>query len=186
LLLQQKQKTCTICFDEFSELDFLRRQVEEMLCGHVSHKGCHAEMHRSHKEQLKSGGDPEKLFKCPLCLQYVGQLLGFEKIKPWFQQDAIDLIGVALRSVLQLQLETNLRGTEENEIVFVNSIIREAEEEANLREGALESLNKAKEEFEKMLPTLRAAESLQERENLTTKINSLITLCRNVLLDSGI
>jgi muramoyltetrapeptide carboxypeptidase LdcA involved in peptidoglycan recycling len=61
------------------------------------------------------------------------------------------------------------------EIVFVNSIIREAEEEANLREDALESIKKAKEEFEKMLPTLRAAESVQERENLTTNINVLIT-----------
>jgi hypothetical protein len=175
LLLQQKEKSCTICLDEFCELDFLRRQVEEMLCGHVSHKGCHAEMHRSHKEQLKSDGDPEKLFKCPLCLQYVGQSIRDEKNKPWFQQDAIELIRIALRSVYQLQLETNLRGTEENEIVFVNSIIREAEEEANLREDALESTNKAKEEFEKMLPTLRATESLQERENLTMKINVLIT-----------
>jgi hypothetical protein len=81
-LQQQKQKTCTICLDEFFELDFLRRQVEEMLCGHVSHKGCLAEMHSSHKEQLKSGGDPEKLFKCPLCLQYVGQLIQYKEIKP--------------------------------------------------------------------------------------------------------
>jgi hypothetical protein len=176
LPLQQKQKTCTFCLDEFCELDFLRRQVEEMLCGHVSHKGCLAEMHRNHKEQLKSGVDPEKLFRCPLCLQYVGQLIDYKDNKPWFQKDAISLVHMALRSVLQLPLETNVRETEEGEIHWVNSIIREAEEEAaNLREDASESINKAKEEFEKILPTLRAAESMQERENLTTNVNVLIT-----------
>lgn len=176
MLEQLKHKTCTICLDEFCELNILRHQVDVMMCGHVSHKGCVVEMHRSHKEQLHSGSDPGKLFRCPLCLQYVGQSIGYKESKPWFQQDAASLIYMAIRSVFELELETNVRATEEGEIAYINNIIREAEEGVTkLREYAVESINESKAEFEKMLPTLRAAESVQERENLTTKINVLIT-----------
>jgi hypothetical protein len=80
---------------------------------------------------------------------------------------------MALGSVFQL--ETHSQGTEEDEIVFIDSVIREAKEVAKLGEYALETINETKEEFEKMLPTLQAAESVQERENLTAKIKLLVT-----------
>jgi hypothetical protein len=171
LLQQQKQKTCPICMDDFCELDLLRHQVEEMPCGHVSHKGCLAEMSRSHMEQLNSGGDLEKLFQCPLCRQYTGQSIGYKKKTPWFQLDSAKLIHMALGFVFQR--ETRSQGTEEEEILFIAFRIRDTEEETKL--GALKSLNKAKEEFERVLPTLWAAESVQERENLTMRIKVLIT-----------
>jgi hypothetical protein len=129
-------------------------------------------MTRSHMEQMESGGDLEKLFQCPLCRQYVGP--SSKKKKAWFQQDSERLILMALGFVFQL--ETHSQGTVEEEISFIESRIREAEKDTKLRETALKSLNMAKEAFEKMIPALRAADSGQERKNLTMDIKALMNL----------
>jgi hypothetical protein len=83
-------------------------------------------------EQSEKRGDPS----CSSVLSVSNTSSPFEKT--FLVSTGRDLNGVVLRSVLQLQLETT-RGTEENEIVFANSIIREARRS---KPECTESLNK--------------------------------------------